>query len=63
MVMMMTIMMNRYADTDSMFIHCKGYRREDAFALGRKLEGKQIITILFNSLICINEMIHKVTND
>ena len=30
----------RYADTDSMFIHCKGYRRKDAFALGHHLEGR-----------------------
>lgn len=28
-----------YADTDSMFIQCKGYSRHDAFALGRQLEG------------------------
>ena len=28
-----------YADTDSMFLHCAGMRREDAFALGRRLEG------------------------
>lgn len=29
-----------YADTDSMFIQCKGYSRSDAFALGRQLEGR-----------------------
>lgn len=29
-----------YADTDSMFLHCPGMRREDAFALGRRLEGE-----------------------
>ena len=28
-----------YADTDSLFIHCKGFARADAFALGRRLEG------------------------
>lgn len=28
-----------YADTDSMFLHCAGMRREEAFALGRRLEG------------------------
>lgn len=28
-----------YADTDSMFIQCKGFSRHDAFALGRQLEG------------------------
>ena len=50
----MMMVMSRYADTDSMFIHCKGYRREDAFALGRKLEGKEIITIHLNSLMSIN---------
>lgn len=29
-----------YADTDSMFLHCKGMSRSESFALGRKLEGK-----------------------
>lgn len=28
----------RYADTDSMFIHCRGFRREEAFAIGHRLE-------------------------
>ena len=28
-----------YADTDSMFLHCPGMQREEAFALGRRLEG------------------------
>ena len=28
-----------YADTDSMFLHCPGMQREQAFALGRRLEG------------------------
>lgn len=28
-----------YADTDSMFLHCKGMDRHAAFALGRALEG------------------------
>ena len=30
-----------YADTDSMFLHCKGMDRHAAFALGRKLEGNK----------------------
>ena len=33
-------MILRYADTDSLFLHCKGFRREDAFALGHHLEGE-----------------------
>ena len=36
----MVNMITSYADTDSLFLHCKGFRREDAFALGHHLEGE-----------------------
>lgn len=32
-----------YADTDSMFLHCPGMCREEAFALGRRLEGGCVV--------------------
>lgn len=34
-----------YADTDSMFLHCRGMDRQAAFALGRKLEGRRFIRL------------------
>lgn len=34
-----------YADTDSMFLHCVGMQREEAFALGRQLEGECVVSV------------------
>ena len=35
-----------YADTDSMFLHCKGMDRSSSFVLGRKLEGTERVEII-----------------